>query len=69
MPKYSVMLLQEVSVVLDVEADTIEEAREWAEANAPMVENISTEWEQSGNCRAYNVYDESGETVWTEGKE
>lgn len=66
MPKFSVMLLQEVSVVVDVEADSVEEARELAEANAPAVTNISTEWEESGECRSYSVYDENNNRVWSE---
>lgn len=66
MPKFSVMLLQEVSVVVDVEADTVEEARELAEESAPPVTNISLEWEESGECHAYSVYDENNNRVWSE---
>lgn len=66
MAKFSVMLLQEVSVVVDVEASSIEEARDQAEENAPAVTNINTEWEESGECRSYVVYDSDNNRVWSE---
>lgn len=64
--KYEVTLIKSFSTVVEVEADSIEEAKDEAFANEPGDSMVGFDWESDGETQVYVVYDESGE-VWREG--
>jgi hypothetical protein len=55
MATYNVMLLQAMSRVTTVEADSEERAREIAEDEGDFNVNISNNFEESGEVEAYKV--------------
>lgn len=70
MAKYSVMLSKSFSTVVDVEADSIEEALASAYHNEPGDSIIGFDWEPEGASDAVVIYDQNDSEVWhRDGKE
>lgn len=67
--KYKVTLLKGFSTTVDIEADSIEEARENAYEQEPNDSIIGFAWEPDGESEVYAVYDENDEEVWSAWKE
>lgn len=64
MTKYSVMMLREMSQVVTVEADSIDEAARMAFDQNNLSANIGNDFDDSGEVEIYNVSDAKGNEVW-----
>lgn len=64
MTRYSVMMLREMSQVVTVEADSIDEAAQLALDQNGLTANMSDDFEDSGEVELYNVTDSKGDEVW-----
>jgi hypothetical protein len=73
MPMYSVMVRMSISAVVEVEAETPEEAIELAYDSSDMPGGItigafgSASVDEDGEWEPWTVTDEDGRTVWSEG--
>lgn len=66
MTRYRVMLVRQMSQVVDVEADNVREAVENAIDQNDLTANAGNNFDDSGDIDPYVVTDaETGEDVWT----
>lgn len=66
MTRYRVMLVRQMSQVIEVDADSVREAVEEAVDQNDLMANMSNNFDDSGDIDPYVVTDaETGEDVWT----
>lgn len=62
--QYRVTIMKTFSTTVDVEAESVDEAKEQAFEYEPNDSIVGFDWEPDGETEALSVYDADGSEVW-----